>query len=154
MKLALALLLLASTAVADPVGGEPMKKVMCRSEGPTAVEVKIVQLGSEPAGHVTKLFEGNGWTIADIDKSGKADKEEHGCLGPSDLRELQAKLDKAKWKITTARNHCMVMATTSTEYTVRGKVVWTERMCSGQTLDKDSAAAIDAVKAAVAKLKP
>ena len=37
---------------------------------------------------------------------------------------------------------------------VKGKVVWTERMCSGQTLDKDSAAAIDAVKAAVAKLKP
>ena len=152
MKLALALLLLASTAVADPA--EPMRKIMCKSEGPTVVEVKVVQLGSEPAGHVTKLFEGNGWTAADIDKSGKAANEEKGCLGPTDVHELQAKLDKAKWKITTARNHCMAMATTSTEYTVKGKVVWTERMCSGQTLDKASADAIDAVKAAVAKLKP
>jgi hypothetical protein len=154
MKLVLAVLLLASTAVADPIGGEPMKKIMCRSEGPTVVEVKVIQLGNEPAGHVTKLFAANGWTAADVDKSGKAANEEKGCLGPSDVHELQATLDKAKWKITTARNHCMAMATTSTEYTVKGKVVWTERMCSGQTLDKDSADAIDAVKAAVAKLKP
>ena len=152
MKLALAVLLVAATASADPA--EPMKKVMCRSEGPTVVEVKLVKLDAGDAGHLTKIFEGNGWSAADVDKAGKAEKEEHGCLGPSEVRELQGKLDRAKWKITTARNHCMAMATTSTEYSVKGKVVWTEKMCSGQTLDKDSQAAIDAVKAVVAKLKP
>jgi len=153
MKLALALLLVASTAFADPSGAEAKKKVACRSEGPTVVEVKVVQLVSD-AGHVTKIFEGNGWLAQDIDKAGKTSNEDHGCMSPSDIRELQDKLAKARWKITTARVHCMAMAQTATAYTVKGKVVWTEKMCSGQTLDKDSAAAIDAVKAEVAKLKP
>jgi hypothetical protein len=152
MKLALALLVVASTATAGPVA--PVKKIGCRVDGATVVEVKLVKLGSEPAGHVTKIFSGEGWRIEDIDKAGKASDEKHGCVDEAELRGLEAKLDKAKWKITTARNHCMAMATTSTDYTVKGKVVWSERMCSGQTLDKDSAAAIDAVKAAVAKLKP
>ena len=150
MKLVLALLLVASTASADP---EAMKKVACGTEGPTVVEVKVVQLGSEPAGHVTKIFERYGWLARDIDKAGKTSNDDHGCVTPSDVVDLEAKLAKAPWKITTARVHCMAMAQTATEYTVKGKVVWTDKMCSGQTLDKDSAAAIDAVKAVVAKLK-
>jgi hypothetical protein len=152
MKLALAFLLVASTTSAGPV--VPEKKIGCRVDGAMVVEVKLVQLGSEPAGHVTKIFSGEGWRAQEIDKAGKVTDQKQGCLDNTEVHDLQAKLDKAKWKITTARNHCMAMATTSTEYTVKGKVVWTERMCSGQTLDKDSAAAIDAVKAALAKLKP
>ena len=146
MKLApLALLvLLASTASA--------RKIPCRSEGPTVVEIKLVKLGSAE-GHVTKIFEGDGWLGHDLDKDGKDANEVKGCVAPSDVRDLQAKLAKAKWKITTARHHCMAMATTSTEYSYKGKVVWTEQMCSGKTLDKDSQAAIDAVKAVIAKLK-
>jgi hypothetical protein len=151
MKLALAFLLVASTATAGPVVAE--KKLGCRVDGATVVEIKLVQLGSEPAGHVTKIFSGEGWRTQQIDKAGKPTDEKHGCVGGTEVHDLEAKLDKAKWKITTARNHCMAMATTSTEYSVKGKVVWSERMCSGQTLDKDSAAAIDAVKALVDKLK-
>lgn len=152
MKLALAMLVLSTaTAAADPV---PAKKLGCSSTGAPVVEVKLVQLGSEPAGHVTKIYRGDGWRAQDIDKAGKVSDDKQGCADAADVRDLEAKLAKAKWKITTARNHCMAMATTSTEYRVKGKVVWTERMCSGQTLDQDSAAAIDAVKAIVAKLTP
>jgi hypothetical protein len=148
MKLALALVLVASTAYADK-----MKKLPCPSEGTPVIEVKVVQLGSEPAGHVTKIFERDGWLVQDIDKAGKPANEQHGCVGGTAVHDVQAKLDKAHWKITTARNHCMAMAQTATEYSVKGKVVWTEKMCSGQTLDKDSASAIDAVKAMIAKLE-
>jgi len=147
MKLApLALVLLASTASA--------RKIPCRSEGPTVVEVKVVKLDAGASGHETKLFEANGWLAHDTDKDGKASNETKGCIAPSELHELQAKLAKAKWKVTTARVHCMAMATSYTEYIVKGKVVWTAKMCSGQTLDKDSAAAIAAVDDAIAKMKP
>jgi len=153
MKLALACLMLA-TATASATPAEPAKKPACSSAGAPVVEIKLVQLGSEPAGHVTKIFKGDGWRVQDIDKAGKVSDDKQGCADSADVKDLRAKLDKAKWKITTARNHCMAMATTSTEYRVKGKLVWTERMCSGQTLDTDSAAAIDAVKAIVAKLTP
>jgi len=147
MKLApLALLMLLATTASA-------RKIPCRSEGPTVVEIKLVKLGAGGEGHVTKIFEGNGWLAHDTDKDGKDSNEVKGCVAPSDVHDLQAKLAKAKWKITTARNHCMAMATTSTEYSYKGKVVWTEQMCSGKTLDKDSQAAIDAVKAVMAKLK-
>lgn len=152
MKLALAWLVLA-TATAS-AGPEPAKKPACSSAGTPVVEIKLVKLGSEPEGHVTKIYRGDGWRAQDIDKAGKVSNDKQGCADAADVSDLRAKLDKAKWKVTTARNHCMAMATTSTDYRVKGKAVWTERMCSGQTLDKDSAAAIDAVKALVAKLTP
>ncbi|MEO6773322.1 MAG: hypothetical protein ABI467_09885 [Kofleriaceae bacterium] len=153
MKLALALVLLASTASAGPAGGAPMKKMPCGFEGATVVEVKVVQLGSEPAGHVTKVFDADGWLAHDLDKAGKTGNERRGCVAPADVKQVRTALAKARWKVTTAHVHCMAVAQTATEYAVKGKVVWTEKMCSGKTLDKDSAAAIDAVNAMIAKLE-
>lgn len=152
MKPALALMLLTATVFAGPT--EPAKKPACSSAGKPVVEVKLVKLGSEPAGHVTKIFHGDGWRAQEIDKAGKITDDKQGCADGTDVRDLEAKLAKAMWRVTTARFHCMAMATTATEYRVKGKLVWTERMCSGQTLDKDSAAAIAAVDALLAKLTP
>ena len=96
---------------------------------------------------VTTIFDSGGWSTADA-------KPESGCVPDADFKQLHADLAKATWKVTKARIDCMAVSAVHTEYAYKGKLVWSARLCSGETLDKDSAAAIDELDKLVDKLDP
>jgi hypothetical protein len=64
-------------------------------------------------------------------------------------KQLDATLQGAAWKVTTAQIHCMARSASFTVYQVAGKPVFTQRLCSGETLDDKSAAKLAAAVAQV-----
>lgn len=144
MKLACALILVASTASAGP---KP-----CDVAAPVLIEVRTIDLTANTS-HVTTLRTSGAWTQHDLDKAKKETHPVKGCAKEKELKDVTAALAKAKWKVTTAKVHCMAVATSMTEYAIKDKVVWTNKLCSGQTLDTDSAAAVDLIDQTVSSLK-
>jgi hypothetical protein len=95
------------------------------------------------------VFNNGAWTHDGTDDDGKAIAPTAGCLAKNDVSHLQTTLKGATWKVTTGRFHCMAVSTTFTAYEVNGKPVFTDRTCSGETLDAKSRAKLDAAVALV-----
>ena len=83
------------------------------------------------------------WTREGVDAAGKPEAQTSGCLDRAYTKELASSLHGAPWKVTTARIRCMAISTMFTEYRVDGKLAYTEKLCSGQTLDDKSRAVLD-----------
>jgi hypothetical protein len=132
---------LAATAAADA----PAKT--CDAKGAVLVEVDRIKAGNPGDKQVTTIFESGGWSAADA-------KPPTGCVPDADFKQLRDDLAKATWKVTKAKIHCMAVSAVHTEYKYKGNVVWSARLCSGEELDKDSAAAIDELDKLVDKLDP
>ena len=140
-KLAALTLFVSTTATADT----PAKA--CAAKGPVLVEVDRIKAGNPSDKQVTTIFESGGWSAADA-------KPPTGCVPDGDFKQLRDDLAKATWKVTKAKIHCMAVSAVHTEYKYKGNVVWSARLCSGEELDKDSAAAIDELDKLVDKLDP
>lgn len=124
----------------------------CKPSGRAVFEIdhKVVP-GAKLATSTVKLFGNGAWTRVETDADGHALAPTAGCLGKQDARRIATELRGAPWKVTTARIHCMAVSSTFTEYQVDGKLVFTQKLCSGQSLDGKSRAALDA---AVARVEP
>ena len=105
--------------------------------------------GAKLATSTIKLHGNGAWIRVETNPDGQALAPTSGCLGRTELKQLVDGLHAAPWKVTTARVHCMAMSSTFTEYQVDGKLVFTQKLCSGQTLDDKSRAAIDFAAAQV-----
>ena len=66
-------------------------------------------------------------------------KRASGKLSRGQVALIRAQLDVAKWRVTHNRIACMAFAAQNTQYSVDGLLVWTDEMCSGDTLDRQSA---------------
>jgi len=102
-----------------------------------------VEPGAKLATSAVKLHANGAWTHAEVDAEGKAQPQTAGCLARPELKQVADALHAAPWKITTAQIHCMAMSPQFTEYRVDGKLVFTQKLCSGQILDDKSRAALD-----------
>jgi len=161
MKLALPLLALlplacassASAAPETPPKPAPVAPVAsdgCRATGPVLFEIdQRVDPGAQLATSAVKVYATGAWTRDEADGAGKALVQRTGCLAKSDLKQLDATLHGASWKVTTARMHCMALSPQFKVYQVDGKPVFTQRLCSGQSLDDKSRAKLDAAIAQV-----
>ena len=153
--LALLPLACASSAAADPATpGKPAPAAdSCHPTGPVVFEIDH---RADPAAKLTtsavKVFAGGAWTRSETDGEGKAAAPRTGCIAKPELKQLEATLSGAPWKVTTARIRCMAISAEFTEYQVHGKLVYTQRLCSGQTLDDVSRAKLDAAIAKVDEL--
>jgi len=105
--------------------------------------------GAKLATSTIKLHGNGAWVRVETNPDGQALAPTSGCLGKAELKQLVDGLHAAPWKVTTARVHCMAMSSSFTEYQVDGKLVFTQKLCSGQTLDDKSRAAIDFAAAQV-----
>jgi len=143
-KLAGLALWMTSSAAASPGPAT----AACDLHGPTLVEVDRAKDGTHEH-QITKILEAGGWTASD-----RKPDELSGCVPDADLERLRGELAKATWNVTKARFHCDAMSPVHTDYTVKGKLVWTAKLCSGESLDKDSAAAIADLDQLVKKLAP
>jgi len=148
---AVLLLACASSAAAGPDAPKsPPHGDACRPTGMVLFEIDHRVMPGAQAEASTIKVSGNGaWTREGVDAGGKPEAQTSGCLDRAYAKELASSLHSAPWKVTTARIHCMAISPTFTEYRVDGKLVYTERLCSGQSLDDKSRAALDAAVAHV-----
>ncbi|HEY1814655.1 MAG TPA: hypothetical protein VGG74_20030 [Kofleriaceae bacterium] len=144
-KLAALTLLWSTTAAAEP----PAKA--CAATGPALVQVDRIKMGTPAQQQTTTIYASGGWATADTTAGAKP---ESGCVPHDDFEALKSDLAKAPWQVTRAKIHCMAMSAVHTEYKYRDKLVWSARLCSGETLDKASEAAVEELDKLVDKLVP
>jgi hypothetical protein len=124
----------------------------CKPSGKVVFEIDHrVEPGAKLATAEVKLYPTGAWTRDAADADGKAEPQTTGCIARADYKQIADALRAAPWKVTTARVHCMAMSSTFTEFQVDGKKVFTQKLCSGHTLDDKSRAALER---AVAQLEP
>jgi hypothetical protein len=136
----------APAAPAAPAGGA----AACKPTGAAVFEVgHRVEPGAKLATSTVRLYGNGAWTHDEADAEGKASPQVTGCLAKADVKPVADALHAAPWKVTTARVHCMAISSSYTEYRVDGKLVFTQKLCSGQILDDKSQAALDKANALV-----
>jgi hypothetical protein len=141
---------------ADPAPATPadrMRPACGEANGAALVAVDRIKQGMQGAPdqkQTATIFDGGAWTMTDT----VGGAPESGCVPDADLGRLRDELAKAPWQIQHAKFRCMMVSLVHTDYSVHGKLVWTEKVCSGETLDKASAAAIADVDAVMQKLDP
>jgi len=152
MKTLFVLALIGSTAYAEPK--------VCKQTGQPVVALS--RLGeTKPSKDVASPTITGGFTIwptggyrsfeQDPDTN-KITNEHTGCLDDADFTQVKAVLAKATWKFTTAKIKCMVMSVNHTEWTANDKLVWDDKMCSGQLADAATQNAIDLVHSLASKV--
>ena len=155
MRIALALVLFGSTAVAGPKvcesKGEPL--IALRRLGERTIPVAYQDMPPPVITGGFVIWPTGGFSSFDEDPdTNKVTNERAGCLEDADFKQVKAALAKATWKFTTAKIKCMAMSVNHTEWTAHDKLVWDDKMCSGQTADAATQKAIDLVHALAAKL--
>jgi hypothetical protein len=148
----------ASSASAEPPAPAPPKSAPaapaapaappaadgCKPTGAVLFQIDHkVEPGAQLATSAVKLYASGAWTRDETDAESKPQPRAQGCLARPDVKPVVDALHAAPWKITTARVHCMAMSPSYTEYRVDGKLVFTQKLCSGQNLDDKSRAALD-----------
>jgi hypothetical protein len=146
-----ALLACASAAASpEPAAGPASPAAACRPAGAVLFEIDHrVDPGAHLATSSTKVFGNGAWTHEETDADGKAAPQRAGCFDKPELKQLETTLAGATWKVTTNRIRCMAMSPAYTVYLVRGKQVFTQKLCSGASLDANSRAKLDAAIAQV-----
>jgi hypothetical protein len=145
----------ASSASAEPSAPAPAAPAApaadaCKATGAVVFQIDHkVESGAKLATSVVKLYASGAWTHADVDAEGKAQPQTTGCVARPEVKPIADALHAAPWKTTTAKIHCMAMSPQFTEYRVDGKLVFTQKLCSGQNLDDKSRAALDKAVALV-----
>jgi len=158
--LAILSLACASSAVAAPATPpRPGPRAACSAGGAVLFEIDHrVDPGAKLGTSAIKVFVSGAWTRDESDADGKALAPTSGCLARPDLKQLETTLHGTPWKVSVARMHCMAVSATFTVFQVDGKTVFTQRLCSGESLDAKSRAKLDAavaqVEQAVAKPAP
>jgi hypothetical protein len=123
---------------------------VCRPEGKVTFEIDHrVDPGAKLPTSTIKVFANGAWTRDETDADGKALPHLIGCLSTAEAKQLDTALAGATWKVTKAQFHCMAMTPQLTVYQVHGKPVFTDRLCSGESLDEKSRAKLDAAIALV-----
>jgi hypothetical protein len=137
-----------ATAAPDTAARPAAAPDDCRPAGPVLFEIDHrVDPGAKLASSSLRVFTNGAWQVDQTDADGKPAAPVTGCLSRSDRKQLEAVLQGASWKVTTAKFHCMAMSSAFTVYQVNGKPVFTQRLCSGQSLDDKSKAKLDAATA-------
>lgn len=147
--LAFAALLLACapSAVAAPDKPAPPARPAeaCHPSGKVVFEIDHrVDPGAKLPTSAVKVFATGGWLREETDADGKPIPPHTGCLARAEAKQLETTLSGAPWKVTKAQIHCMAMSARFTVYQVDGKPVFTDRLCSGESLDEKSRAKLDA----------
>lgn len=116
------------------------------------------ELGLASVTSTLVVFESGAWTLEAADASGRVTRSASGCLDAPTVSAIRSDLDSATWKISQAEATCEAVSDSYDLYLVRGKAVWTARMCQLAMLDAASEHALDDVRArlatATAEVKP
>jgi hypothetical protein len=143
MKLALLAIVVATAA---PAFADP-----CKPGGTPLFTIDHQGVATQPTSTTTVLTSG-AWTITGKDAGGKPTAAKAGCLGQREAGALEKLIASVPWTVTTKRINCKVAATTWMVDSIKGKEVFTERVCGRDVLDDKSAAALTEIHAMLDKL--
>jgi len=90
-----------------------------------------VAIGFDPINIV--VYESGAWAVSNMGAT------RTGCLDAAFVAKIRGELAAAKWEVDSDVITCAAVPTHFTDYTVLGKLVFTEAMCSGTRLDAESA---------------
>ena len=76
------------------------------------------------------------WSYVETKKQ-SIQKRAKGTLSRGQTQKIRTLL-RTSWTVSRADITCMAFAAVFQEYSVNGKVVWTDEMCSGMSLDRTS----------------
>ena len=146
MKLAaLAVAIVALAAPAYARKAPPPKGCVARGTPIFEIDHRVDKEAKLPTS-TFKIYESGAWTYESTDAEGKAGEPKRGCFAGDDLTKIKADLE-VPWKVTTAKFHCMAFSPAFTEYSVNGRQVFTQRLCSGKSLDDASTKALAELEA-------
>jgi hypothetical protein len=138
-----------------PVTPTPMPPVTpplvatCEAAGTPMVEIRErAEIAMETS--TTKIYASGAWTFQPVDKDGHLGTFERGCFDRKELRDIREAVKRAPWKVTESRIRCFAYDPSFTDWVVDGRLLFTERMCSGKTADAETMDAISLVKQMVA----
>ncbi len=153
----LSMLVACATVAADPrpqpvpptPPGPPTGKptMACKMATPKDTRPVVFELAKSTSGALaasTKVYADGAWIYVE-QPEGKG-KQSAGCLDAAQ-RATIATTAKVPWTVTTAQIRCMAVSATTTAISVAGKPVFTEKLCSGQSLDAASQKALEAAHA-------
>ncbi len=112
---------------------------MCTTTGTPLFEMRERSEVDRPE-VTTKIFQTGAWTVESDDGI------ESGCFDRKELREIRRAIQHAPFKITSSPIACFAYDPNFTEYLVHGRLVFTERMCSGKRADNETQEALALVK--------
>ena len=112
---------------------------MCTTTGTPLFEMRERSEVDRPE-VTTKIFQTGAWTVES--ETGL----ESGCFDRKELREIRRAVQRAPFKITSSPIACFAYDPNFTEYLVNGRLLFTERMCSGKRADNQTQEALALVK--------
>lgn len=151
-----ALALCASAASAAPNSKPPATTPpACDATGPVLFGLDVEPAPNLPTRQFRdkafRLHDNGAWTYVET-RDGKRLHDLAGCLTAQTTAAVRKRLALAGWKVTQAPIVCTIAPGWITRYSASGKVVFTEAMCSGSTLDTRSRQILDQTIAEVTKL--
>lgn len=117
----------------------------CKATGQPIVEVRRNSEIKE-ATSWSAIYATGAWTYQPIAADGTMGLRETGCLTSAQLDAVNAALADAPWSITRSQMACFAYSPRYTDYIVRRKLRFTSQMCSGESVDATTQAAIALVE--------
>jgi len=102
-----------------------------------------------PGNSTTTTVTASGARTRVVMKDGKELSRNSDCLDDATVDAIKQAISAAPWTETTNTIHCMAIGNEATDYSVNGKHVLLETMCSASRLDDKSMAQLKALKALV-----
>jgi hypothetical protein len=138
---------------APPINRVPSMPSTCKQAGDVLFESAGKPIGANKVAtnHVT-LWANGAWSFAQTNADGAAGRQVSGCLADDKLVTVRTALTKAPWQIKHWEVSCAAIGTSLIEYSVRGKLVYTDAICSADELDADSTKKLAEVVAIFAEL--
>jgi len=136
----------AAAATCPAASGTAMLAIEVRSDAPP---------GEQPAPPTSTLELYDNGAIASLTARGREQIRKTGCLDAATLKKIRAALAAARWR-TVRCTGCATCKRYSTEYSVirwKGRVVFTQRVCSKDGLDEASQRALDDALEAIARVR-
>ncbi len=145
----------AAAAPSAPPPAPPINRVAstCKQAGDVLFESTGKPIGANKVATDHVMLWANGaWSFAQTKADGVAGRLVSGCLADDKLVTVRTALTKAPWTIKHWEVSCAAIGPNLTEYAVRGKLVYTDAVCSADELDADSAKRLAEVVAIFAEL--
>lgn len=133
-----------AAAAPDKTPPAPPPAASCKPTGEVVFEIADL-VDQQPTAKVKQLYATGAWTATNTDEAGKSSDGGSGCLPKDKLDNVRANLKAMTWTVRHNRIHCMAVSPNHTVYKVGGKTMWTQRVCSADTLDDKNQKLLDEI---------
>jgi hypothetical protein len=125
----------------------------CAAAGVPLFEIRHRSEAQQPTWTMS-IYSNGAWVRSRFDIDGGFAGRDAGCFDKATLIAIRDAIHDAPWDVTVSSVVCRAYSPSFTEYYVHGKYEYTARLCGEQRIDATSAASIQLIEAAAAKVLP